>query len=133
MKQNYGPWAPIYQVDQSGPLDSLDDFVQLERQTLINRLDKLDDLARQRKKLLYDNVDRLVQNSLYVSAKIQHVKNFDPYNNRRIDFLCKLSTDIDRQIGMEQSGGWKDVWLIEKERLNAVQDYDRFKRMEVLK
>ena len=133
MKQNYGPFGQEYFVESPEPVGALDDFVEAERRSIVDKLDKLDDLLKQRKDLMYGNVDRLVQNSLYVSAKIQHVKLQDPYNNRRIDFLCKLSTDIDKQIGMEQSTGWKDAWLIEKERLTAMQEYDRFKRLGALK
>ncbi len=133
MKTNYGPFGAEYLVAAPALAGGLEDFLGGERKSLIDRLDKLDNLLKQRIQIFYDNVDRLVQNSLSVSAKIQHVQNTEPYNTKRIDFLNRLSSDLDKQIGLEHTSGFKDQWLIQRELLNAVADYDRFKRMGDLK
>jgi len=133
--QHYGldPFDPRYFVQvanqTAGPLDSM---LEADRKDILDRMDSLEAYITQRKDIMYENLDRIDQDSCDLGSKLNSARLAQPYDHMSHNQLERNLFDLERQKREEKTHAWKDVWLISKELLEVMKDYQNFKKMEDL-
>ena len=126
-KNNYGGFDEKYFVPSPDPIMEM---LDKDRKDLLERIDMLDKWLDQRKKILYDNLGRIGYNICRVDSSIRHSEWTNPYDHRDIQGLEKSLIDLEQQKRMENTGAWKDMWLVSKELLELTRQYQQQRKRE---
>ena len=130
-RPNYTDFDPKYLL--SPAVDPIADMMDSNRKDLLERMDKLESYLGHRKKILYDNLDRIVDDTCQVSSLLNQARLTSPYDRLPQQNLERQLFDLEQQKRQEQAGAWKDIWLVTKELLEFMKQYQNLKRMEAFK
>ena len=127
-QNNYGPFDAKYFVES----DPLAEMVDADRKDLAERIGKLEGWLDDRKKILDENISRLEDQVCLVDSEMNRVQINPSYDLRPVLDLDRSLLAIDEQKCREKTGAWKDMFLVGKELLELMKQYQRLKRMDKL-
>lgn len=122
----YGPFDPKYFVES----DPLADMIGADKRDLGERIGKLESWLDDRKKILYDNLARIEDDVCHAESDLYHVRATHPYEARPAEGIERTLFDLEQQKRFERGGAWKDMWLVNKELLELVRQYQQLKRRD---
>ena len=123
---NYGPFDPKYFVES----DPLAEMVSADKRDLGERIGKLETWLDDRKKILYDNLARIEDDICHADSDLYHARLTHPYDTRPAEGIERTVFDLEQQKRFERGGAWKDMWLVNKELLELVRQYQQLQRRD---
>ena len=127
-RNNYGPFDSKYFVEES----PLEDMFASEKKDLGERISKLESWITDRNALMYDNLARIDEKECEVDSQIYWARCIHPYEPREVQGLEKTLVDLEVQRRLERGGAWKDCFLVNKELIELIRQYQQLKRRDVL-
>lgn len=128
MTDNYGAFDPKYFVAS----DPLAELMTADKRDLAERIVKLEGWLDERKKILYDNLARIEEDVCRADSELYHIKITHPYEARPAEGIERALFDLEQQKRFERGGAWKDMWLVNRELLELVKQYQSLKRRDQL-
>jgi len=126
-KNNYGLFDEKYFVPSPDPIMEM---LDTDRKDLLERIDILDKWLDQRKQIQNDNLSRIEYDICQVDSSIRHSEWINPYDHRELHGLERSIIDLEEQKRMENTGAWKDMFLVGKELLELTRQYQQQRKRE---
>ncbi|MEK9136480.1 MAG: hypothetical protein AAB393_05110 [Bacteroidota bacterium] len=130
--KTYIAFDPRYYVDASIRAEPAFDLFEEDKKILAFRLGKLEEWIEQRKSILQDNLDHVDHDICTIDTEVDRATAAEPYDPKQVHDLEKTLVGLEMQKRLEQVNAFKDMWLVEKEILETVKQYQRLERMEQL-
>lgn len=105
-------------------------LVDSQRKDLVERKDRLEAWLGGRQSVMDSNLSAIDSEIGKMDCAKEWSRSINPYDHEAIRGLEKLIMENELRKGLERSGAWKDMWLVQKELLEITKELQRLKRME---
>ena len=112
--------------------DPLADMLDAEKRDLGQRISKLESWLQDRNSLMYSNLSQLDDRECAVDSRMYWLRTAHPYEIKETQGIEKSLLDIEFHKHLERGSAFKDMWLVNKELIELVRQYQQLKRRDLI-